>query len=52
MEIIVKFHFPFRVKEEDVRLMLWDTAGQEEFDAITKSYYRGELNEQRIMSCQ
>ncbi|XP_022107791.1 ras-related protein Rab-23-like isoform X2 [Acanthaster planci] len=30
-----------QVKEEDVRLMLWDTAGQEEFDAITKSYYRG-----------
>ncbi|KAK7866631.1 hypothetical protein R5R35_011538 [Gryllus longicercus] len=26
---------------EEVRLMLWDTAGQEEFDAITKSYYRG-----------
>ena len=24
-----------------VRLMLWDTAGQEEFDAITKAYYRG-----------
>jgi hypothetical protein len=22
------------------RLMLWDTAGQEEFDAITKAYYR------------
>ena len=21
--------------------MLWDTAGQEEFDAITKAYYRG-----------
>ena len=21
--------------------MLWDTAGQEEFDALTKSYYRG-----------
>ena len=32
----------YRIKEEDVRLMLWDTAGQEEFDAITKSYYRGE----------
>ncbi|XP_033644856.1 ras-related protein Rab-23-like [Asterias rubens] len=30
-----------QIKEEDVRLMLWDTAGQEEFDAITKSYYRG-----------
>ncbi|CAB4064715.1 RAB23 [Lepeophtheirus salmonis] len=26
---------------EDVRLMLWDTAGQEEFDAITRAYYRG-----------
>lgn len=32
--------FP-RVNDEDVRLMLWDTAGQEEFDAITKAYYRG-----------
>ena len=21
--------------------MLWDTAGQEEYDAITKAYYRG-----------
>jgi len=30
-----------RVQGEDVRLMLWDTAGQEEFDAITKAYYRG-----------
>lgn len=26
---------------EELRLMIWDTAGQEEFDAITKSYYRG-----------
>lgn len=25
--------------------MLWDTAGQEEFDAITKAYYRGEMAE-------
>lgn len=30
-----------RVNGEDIRLMLWDTAGQEEFDAITKAYYRG-----------
>lgn len=29
------------VNGEEVRLMLWDTAGQEEFDAITKAYYRG-----------
>lgn len=29
------------IEGEDVRLMLWDTAGQEEFDAITKAYYRG-----------
>lgn len=26
---------------EAVRLMLWDTAGQEEFDSITRAYYRG-----------
>ncbi|XP_003741617.1 ras-related protein Rab-23 [Galendromus occidentalis] len=24
-----------------VRLMVWDTAGQEEFDALTRAYYRG-----------
>ena len=30
-----------RVRDEDCRLMVWDTAGQEEFDAITKAYYRG-----------
>ena len=35
------FFYPPRVNGEDVRLMLWDTAGQEEFDAITKAYYRG-----------
>jgi hypothetical protein len=26
---------------ETVKLMCWDTAGQEEFDALTASYYRG-----------
>jgi len=26
---------------EEVRLQIWDTAGQEEFDAMTKAYYRG-----------
>ncbi len=24
-----------------VRLQLWDTAGQEESDSLTRSYYRG-----------
>ena len=28
---------------EDVKLMVWDTAGQEEFDSITRTYYRGIL---------
>lgn len=26
---------------ESVKLMIWDTAGQEEFDALTAGYYRG-----------
>ncbi|KAI6659299.1 Ras-related protein Rab-23 [Oopsacas minuta] len=30
-----------RTHQEEIRLMVWDTAGQEEFDAITKAYYRG-----------
>ncbi|XP_063701928.1 ras-related protein Rab-23 [Culicoides brevitarsis] len=29
------------IEGEDMRIMVWDTAGQEEFDAITKAYYRG-----------
>eukprot|EP00043_Microstomoeca_roanoka_P013086 m.127803 g.127803 ORF g.127803 m.127803 type:complete len:228 (-) comp15663_c6_seq1:227-910(-) len=29
-----------RVRGEDLRLMIWDTAGQEEFDSLTKGYYR------------
>jgi len=37
------FFIRFSIRSEDVRLMLWDTAGQEEFDAITKAYYRGKL---------
>lgn len=35
--------YTYRVQDNDTRLMLWDTAGQEEFDAITKAYYRGIL---------
>ena len=29
------------VEGEDLRLMIWDTAGQDEFDSLTKAYYRG-----------
>ena len=32
----------FRIGGEDVRMMVWDTAGQEEFDTITRAYYRRE----------
>ena len=32
-----------QVNNSPVRLMLWDTAGQEEFDALTKAYYRGNI---------
>ena len=35
------FSSPSSSPPSKVRLMLWDTAGQEEFDALTKSYYRG-----------
>uniref|UniRef100_G3NS38 RAB23, member RAS oncogene family n=1 Tax=Gasterosteus aculeatus aculeatus TaxID=481459 RepID=G3NS38_GASAC len=38
------------VNDEEVRLMLWDTAGQEEFDAITKAYYRDRESFQAIDS--
>jgi hypothetical protein len=40
-----------RINCEDVRLMLWDTAGQEEFDAITKAYYRGKSSTCSIYPC-
>eukprot|EP00959_Pyramimonas_sp_CCMP1952_P460827 9480532-Pyramimonas_sp.AAC.2 len=35
---------------EDVRMMLWDTAGQEEFDSMTRTYYRGEAFLSRFRS--
>ena len=30
-----------KVNEKNIKLQIWDTAGQETFKAITKSYYRG-----------
>jgi len=35
------FYLICSVSDQEVRLMLWDTAGQEEFDCITRAYYRG-----------
>ncbi len=35
------YFFDCSMNGEDVRLMLWDTAGQEEFDSLTSVYYRG-----------
>ncbi|MCO5557111.1 hypothetical protein L7F22_010667 [Adiantum nelumboides] len=34
-------HIYVKSLQEDVKLMLWDTAGQEEFNSMTRSYYRG-----------
>ena len=39
-QIIYEFVCCFSLNGEDIRLMLWDTAGQEEFDCITRAYYR------------
>lgn len=39
--ILIDIVIKNRIDGEDIRIMLWDTAGQEEFDAITKAYYRG-----------
>lgn len=30
-----------RVDDKDIKLQIWDTAGQESFRSITRSYYRG-----------
>jgi Ras-related protein Rab-1A len=38
----VDFRFKaFNVRGENVKLQIWDTAGQEKFRTITSSYYRG-----------
>ena len=37
---------------EDIKLMVWDTAGQEEFDSITRTYYRGNAHALTMGVCQ
>jgi len=29
------------MKDKEIKLQLWDTAGQEKFRSVTKSYYKG-----------
>ncbi|KAJ7553073.1 hypothetical protein O6H91_06G083600 [Diphasiastrum complanatum] len=40
VDFLEKNHYVKQLQEE-VKLMLWDTAGQEVFDSITRAYYRG-----------
>lgn len=35
--------FPCKVGEDDIRLNLWDTAGQEKYRSISKNYFRNAL---------
>jgi Ras-related protein Rab-2A len=30
-----------KIEEKNIKLQIWDTAGQESFRSITRSYYRG-----------
>ena len=42
MTIGVEFGaFVSRIEDKIVKLQIWDTAGQESFRSITRSYYRG-----------
>ncbi|GBG89841.1 hypothetical protein CBR_g49690 [Chara braunii] len=39
VDFLEKVHY-VKSLGEDTKLMLWDTAGQEEFHSMTKSYFR------------
>lgn len=34
-------HIYLDEEDQEIIMMLWDTAGQEEFDALTSRYYKG-----------
>lgn len=40
-QVCLKSHFEFEFKKFQIKLQIWDTAGQESFRSITRSYYRG-----------
>jgi len=42
VDFVEKQDFVVPGVEEPVTLHVWDTAGQEEYDAITSGYYRGD----------
>lgn len=35
------FTFNIRINDKNIKLQIWDTAGQDRFRAITKNYYKG-----------
>jgi len=32
-----------KIKEKDIKIQIWDTAGQESFRSITRAYYKGSI---------
>jgi Ras-related protein Rab-2A len=32
-----------KIEDKDIKIQIWDTAGQENFKSITRSYYRGSI---------
>jgi hypothetical protein len=41
-----------RIGSEDVKFMLWDTAGQDGFNPVTRAYYKGASAFVAVKDCQ